>query len=299
MSASILDVDEADLAVLGQVLELAALALAGRCRALGGVECVPVAAEIGHVGPARMRVDGKVEERVALRADGAGHFLQVDQIEPEARIGAQQRDDVAPRQHEALGAHAVGELLRQQRRIVVAQLRPEPGEAPHRSVRLDRKLQDEEQEPIAVAAEHDGGNGAAARADVPLPGGEPIEGLEHGAVGLPLERLPLVLHLGEIAMDAQPNARAGDRVGRLRARHAQRRAVGQRQLLLVARRRAAGRALRAAGDDGCVRRGVTLARAERDLACGHPGLVLPTLLRGSPPAWLQPFLNKSCPRTRP
>ena len=53
--ARFLDVDETNLAVFGEMLELAALALAGRGRTLRRVEFVPVVRERCDVGAARMR----------------------------------------------------------------------------------------------------------------------------------------------------------------------------------------------------------------------------------------------------
>ena len=102
---------------------------------------------------------------------------------------------------------------------------------------LDRELQDEEELPVAVAAEDDGRNGAAARADVPLPGGEPIEGLEDGAVGVLLELLPLLLDVVQLAMNFEVDARPGPPLQRRRGDAAQRRAGRQWELLLVVRER--------------------------------------------------------------
>ena len=202
-------VDEADLAELGQMLELAALFLAGRGRAFGGVERLPITVEIGDIGAARMGEHRQIEERVALRPDRLRHLLQVDEVEAKARVGAQQPDDVLPQRDEAVRAQGRGKILGQQRGVVVAQLGAQPGEAAHRTARLDRELQDEEQMTFGVAAQHDGRDRVLAFAYVPLPLGEPIEGLEHGAVGAPLERLPLALDLAQGAVDAQAHPGAG------------------------------------------------------------------------------------------
>src|SRR5262249_4139190 len=125
--------------------------------------------------------------------------------------------------------------LGQQWRVVIAQLRAEPGETAGQAVRLDCKLQDEQQLPVDVVPEHDCRNGAIARADLALPGGEPIEGLEDGAVGPLLERLPLVPDRLEVAVDAQVDAGTRDRLRWTRGGDAERRARRQRQLLLSVR----------------------------------------------------------------
>ncbi len=224
-----------------------------------------------------LEVEGcEIEERVALGADRPRHLLQVDQVEAEARIGAQQRDDVAPNHYETLRAHAVGEILRQQRRVVVAQRRGEPGksvrERQGEPVPLDRERQDEEDLPVAVAAEHDGGDGAVARTDALLPGGEPIEGLEDGAVGMLLERFPLLLHFAQVAMDFEVDAGARARpCGRRRA-DAQRRAHRQRKLLLVVRDPC--RAWLRSGHSGRAAIVTRPARAETGIARGHQELVV-------------------------
>ena len=137
--------------------------------------------------------------------------------------------DVAPCQGEPLRTHAVGEMLGQQGCIVVAQLPPQPGQPPDPSAGLDRKLQNEEQLTIAVATKHDGGDGAAARADAPLPGSEPIEGLEFRPVGVTLECFPILLDNVEIAIDVEIDARSGGRVGKLGTGGAHRRRGGPGQ----------------------------------------------------------------------
>ena len=73
------DVHEGQLSELRKLAHLPALALAGRAGALRGVEPLPVAAEIGDIGTARMQMDIEVDKRIALLADAFGHFLQIDQ----------------------------------------------------------------------------------------------------------------------------------------------------------------------------------------------------------------------------
>ena len=108
-------------------------------------------------------------------------------------MALQALDDLAPQRRETRRVDPLGEILRQQRAVVVAKVAAEPSEPPRKAAGLDCKRQDEEQLAAAVAAGDDGGPGAAKAADVPLPGGEPVEALEHGAVGDLLERTPIRL----------------------------------------------------------------------------------------------------------
>jgi len=75
------------------------------------------------------------------------------------------------------------EVARNQRRIVVAQLRAQPGEPPDRSLRLDGERQDEQEYAVWIATQHDRRARAAGIADVLLPLGQPFECLEDRACG--------------------------------------------------------------------------------------------------------------------
>ena len=63
-----------------------------------------------------MRQHRQVEERIALRADLFGHLLQVDEIEAQAPVRADERDDVAPERGEALSPDALRTVGGEQRR---------------------------------------------------------------------------------------------------------------------------------------------------------------------------------------
>ena len=191
--------DEADFALLRQTLGLAALGLARRRRAPRGIEGVPVVAQRGDVGAARVGAGGKGEKRVGPAADRLRHFLQVDQIEGKAGIGGEQREDRAPQRGEFLRAQRRGEIRRQQRSVVVAQVRAEPDQPPHHSPPRDRERKDEDQAPAAVATGDDGRRCALAPADVLLPFRHPVERLERGALGVGLEEAPVVLDLVQVA----------------------------------------------------------------------------------------------------
>src|SRR5262245_20873243 len=111
---------------------------------------------------------------------------------------------------------------------------------------------------FGVAAQHDGGDRVLALADVALPLGEPVEGLEHRAVGAPLERLPLALHLAQVAVDAQAHAGAV-RLRQPRRRALDRRTCRRRELALAGGSRR--KRLQAAADPMVAR--------NRAIACGH------------------------------
>src|SRR5262249_22789718 len=124
--AGILDLDETYRAVLGERAQLPPLALAGRRGALGRVERLPVARQVGDVGSAWVFAHGKVDEGISLLADLLRHLLEVDEIEAQALLGLQQRDCLAPRQQEAFRTHMRAEATRDERSVVVAQRRAEP-----------------------------------------------------------------------------------------------------------------------------------------------------------------------------
>jgi hypothetical protein len=57
-----------------------------------------------------------------------------------------------------------------------------------------------------IAGDDDGRHHAAAAADIPLPGRQPLEGLERRAVGVALKILPKGSYRGEIVVDGQFDA---------------------------------------------------------------------------------------------
>src|SRR5438128_1689185 len=112
----------------------------------------------------------------------------------------------------------IGKAPGQQRRIVVAQMRSEPGQTSNRAVGCDRQRQDEEKALVRIAAENDCRDGIMASADVMLPLREPVERLEHGAVDTRLERFPLLFDLTQVEVDLEFEDRPRVRVGRTRIR---------------------------------------------------------------------------------
>ena len=273
--------------IITRQVAIAPIALVGL---IAGHE-IPVTFEIGGAGHARMREHLQIEERIALRADGFRHLLEIDQIETQARACMQELDHVAPRQGEPFRTHAVGEMPGQQRCIVVAPLPAQPGQPPDQSAGLDRKRQNEEHLTIVVATKHDGGDGAAARVDIPLPGSEAIEGLECRAVGVTLECSPILLDNVEIAMDVEIDARSGGRLGRLGTSDAHRRRGGPGQGESLARRHGFSNWLqKQRGPAAAIG---TLAGSNSDAALCHCTRADDGCWRLLPDAWLQPFLNKS------
>ncbi len=158
----------------------------------------------------------QVDEGIDLAADRLGHLLQVDQVEAEARAGAQQREDVVPQRRETLGAEVSAESFAQERHVVVAQIAAQPAQLARQAAAFQRKRQDEQQIARAIAAEDDGRPRALPAADVPLPFGEPIERLEGGRRRRPFERPPFPLDRLELAVhrEHEPGARrAPDQAG--------------------------------------------------------------------------------------
>src|SRR5262249_6383078 len=140
---AILDVDEAHLADLAETPELLALLLAGLGRALLLVVVIPVAAERRHMRAARIGKRRKGKERMAGAADALRHLLQVNKVEAQAPISSQEAQHLAPQLAEVVDM--TPEVARQQRCVVVAQLRPEPGQPSDRSTRFDREREDEQE----------------------------------------------------------------------------------------------------------------------------------------------------------
>ena len=189
-------VDEADLAILAKLLELLAFLLPGRGGTLSGVERVPIAAELRDIGAARMRKHRQMDEGIGLRPHRLRHLLQIDAIEAETWVRVQCGNHLMPEGDETLGVDLLEKTRVQQRRIVIAEIGAEPGQAAEQAATLDRQLQDEEQAATLVAPHDYRGHGAFARADMALPGREKAVGLEHGAVGVALEGFPLRLGHG-------------------------------------------------------------------------------------------------------
>jgi hypothetical protein len=69
-------------------------------------------------------------------------------------------------------------------------------------VRSNAQRYDEGRLAAAKAPDGDRRLGVGASPDMPLPGREPVEGLEHRAISNRLEAPPLGLDSGEIAIDA-------------------------------------------------------------------------------------------------
>src|SRR4051812_34981951 len=170
----------------------------------------------------------EVKERIALLAHAFRHLFKIDQIEAKIVLRAQELDRVAPNEIEPCRAHASGEMARQQRGVVVADLRAEPGQAADRANALDRELEDEQNLAVELAADHNGGTRPACGADMTLPGRQALERCKHGAIAVALEGLPLRADLIKIAVQRKHDARARDSV-RL-ARPCERWARQQRKL---------------------------------------------------------------------
>src|SRR5688500_2892379 len=105
-------------------------------------------------------------------------------------MAAQARHDFAPYLLKTRLIDALAEIRRKQRSVVVAQFGAEPGQPVREPAAQYGKRQQEQQLPKAVAARDDGGSDAVPASDVTLPNREPIEALEHGAVGDHFECAP-------------------------------------------------------------------------------------------------------------
>jgi hypothetical protein len=113
----------------------------------------------------------------------------------------QQCSDIGPQ----VGAGAAGEsreIRCQQRRVVVAQILAKEGQAPCEGAALDAERK-QKQDLVAAPADDDCRRHAARRADMALPGGQPVEGLEWCAVGGLLKRAPDLLDACEIVVRRQ------------------------------------------------------------------------------------------------
>jgi hypothetical protein len=123
--------------------------------------------------------------------------------------------DGPPQRTEVLSG-ARREIAREQRRVVVAQVLPEEGQAARQSTPFDCERKQKE-DFIAAPGDHDRGLDAGERSDVALPAGEPVEGLERRAVGGLLETAPVVLGRRDVLMQHEPEL-GGGIVGKARRR---------------------------------------------------------------------------------
>ena len=197
--------------ILAQLFALGAVAPARRRRALGGIERVPRAGEMGQIGAARVDRAAEISHWILLRADRFRHLRERDDVVAQARMSLQAARDVLPQRQETRAVDPRGESRRQQRRVVIAKFRAEPGEFAHPAGRADRKRQHEQYSPGAVAPHHDGGLHAVPRADMALPGRQPIETLEHGAIGVRFEGPPFALDRRQILIDRDRECRRARR----------------------------------------------------------------------------------------
>ena len=196
-------VDVADLAVSRHVPAFGAVAPARRRGALGGIEFLPVVAEPRQMRAAGVARDVEMSEWIDLLADRVRHLLQLDPIETQQRIGLEPTEKLAPDAEEAVGRHSLRKVAGDERGVVVAQIEAEPAQSPHRALGHDAERQHQGDLAVAIAADGDGGPGADAHSDMPLPRRQPREGLERGAIGDRLETAPLAFDRVELAVDRE------------------------------------------------------------------------------------------------
>ena len=211
-------VDQLDRAELAQLLALGAVAPAGRRRALGRVEAFPVAGKMREISAARRHAAAQLAHRIGFAADRFRHLLELEKIETQARIVLQAARDVAPQGQKPRTVDARGEARRQERRVVIAQIRAEPGQFARRAGGAHRERQQHQKRPRAVAHGDDGRPHALAGADQALPGREPVEALEHRAVGLRLEGAPVRPDRRQVLMYGNANDRRAPPPRRTRRR---------------------------------------------------------------------------------
>ena len=173
-----------------------------------------------------------------------------------------------------LRAELLGNTRAEDGTVVVAQVRAEPGQTTDEPAHRDRERQDEENLSVGIPDEDDGRHRARLRADVLLPLRQPIECLEHRAVGLALEGAPERLDRAEVMenLDADIAGRQGRRRCAI--------APGRPEALVDGKE---------IGKPG------TLAYGEIDF--GHSNGR--RLIEKCPGAVLQPKLNKWCISARP
>ena len=151
--------------------------------------------------------DGELKERIVLAADGLRHFLKFDPGVTKQRIAPQPRAKFIPRGDKAVARDALRKVGRQQRRVVVVEVLAEPAQPRRNALGLDGQRPYEGGCAIGERSNPDRGTHAAARSDVPLPAGEPIEGLERRTVRDGFEPPPLRCNGIEIAKQRQADTR--------------------------------------------------------------------------------------------
>ena len=164
-------------------------------------------AQLGQMRIAGVRRDAEIGERIGLAADILRHFLKPDPVVTQQRFALHLCLQLVPGCEEAFRRYAPGKVAGEEWRVIVAELLAEPAEPSRQSSRRDAKRQ--QQSDFAVAELADGNDRAdlLPLTDMPLPCREPIEGLEHGAVGDAFEAAPFGFNRGEIAVDAKAQVR--------------------------------------------------------------------------------------------
>ena len=136
-----------------------------------------------------------------LRANALRHLFQHDHVVSQRGRLLDQAQDIAPDTCERIARDDARKVACQQRSVVIAERLPEEFEAPHHAA-LDRERQ-HEQRLTGAPPNHDRRRHMFERADVALPGCEPVEGLERRAVSLRFEMAPVALGGGKILMQRQ------------------------------------------------------------------------------------------------
>ena len=198
---------EADLARGRQTLALDTVAAPRGRRTLRGVKRLPVAAQVRDMRSAWIGRDGEIKERIVLAADRLRHFLELDPGVMRHRIAPQPHAKFVPGGDKTVARDALGEIGRQQRRVVIVQILAEPAEPRRDAPGLDGQRPYEGSRPVGKRSDSDRGTHAVAQPDVPLPRGEPIERLERRAVRNGFEPPPLRRHGIEIVKQRQVDAR--------------------------------------------------------------------------------------------
>ena len=147
--------------------------------------------------------DAEIGERIDLAADCLRHFLELDPIVAQQGIALHLILQLPPGCQEAIGRDVLRKVGREQRRVVVAQLLAQPAKPSGRKPRRDAQRQQESGLTVAVAADGDGRTDAVPPANVLMPGRQPVERLERGAIGKTFEPAPLGFDRGQVAVDAQ------------------------------------------------------------------------------------------------
>jgi len=200
-------VDEADFAVLGQTLALGAISPASRRGALGGVEFLPVAAQLRQICAARVERDIEVEKWIGLGANHFRHFLQLNPIVAQQRIALQEIPNLLPHGEEAARRYALRKVTCEQRGVVIAQVLTKPGYSSEDMLRIFCERQHEKDFAIGTPADDDGRDDTCALSDMPVPGRKPIKRLERSAIGNLFERAPIRCDRVHVVVYGQANVR--------------------------------------------------------------------------------------------